>query len=140
MNINDTKLYPGLKKMCVEELKLSFQTVDESAVTIIIKPIGSINTYNASHFEEEVNELINQGYIHLFFDMSNTRYVSASGIGSFLNILQRVKSFGGDIVLDRILPHVLEVFNLPGFENLFPINGVKRINRDKLSQKSLNNG
>lgn len=125
MNINDTKIIPELNKDWSEELKLSYQTVDESSVTIIIKPLGSIHTYNARHFEEDVNELMDQGYIYLFFDMSNTTYVSAFGIGIFLNILKRVKSLGGDIVLDRILPHVLEVFNLPGFTDIFTISGVK---------------
>ena len=124
MNIDDTKIIPEFKKEWSEDLKLSYQTVDESSVTIIISPIGSIHTYNAGHFEEDVNKLINQGYIQLFFDMSNTIYISALGIGTFLNILNRVKSLGGDIVLDRMLPNVLEVFNLPGFAKAFKITSL----------------
>jgi len=131
MNINDTKIIPELNLARSEELKLSYQTVDESPVTIIVKPLGSIATYNAKHFEEVINELIDQGYIYLFFDMSNTVYVSAFGIGTFLNILKRVKNIGGDIVLDRVLPNVLEVFNLPGFADVFTINGVKYEDRAK---------
>ena len=134
MNKDDTKIIPELKKEWSEDLKLSYQTVDASSITIIISPIGSIHTYNAGHFEQDINKLIDQGYIYLFFDMSNTTYVSALGIGTFLNILNRVKSIGGDIVLDRILPHVLEVFNLPGFSNIFTINGVNSEESNKLGK------
>jgi anti-sigma B factor antagonist len=136
MDIDNTNVIPNFNNESNEDLKFSFQIVEESSKTIIIQPIGRIHTYNANHFEDVINKLIDQGYIDLFFDMSNTSYISAVGIGSFFNLLNRAKSLGGGIILDRIQPHVLEVFNLPGFADIFTINGVKNEVQKKLIKEA----
>ena len=105
-----------------DDLRFSFRSDKESSNRILIEPIGSINFLNAVYFEKRINTLIDEGYIHLFFDMNNTKYVAAVGIGSFIHLSARVKKMGGAIVLERMKADVLVVFQLPGFVDYFIIN------------------
>lgn len=105
-----------------EGLKCSFEIAETSADTVIIKPVGSINSYNAVYFQNKMEKLIDTGFKYLVFDMRNTKYVSAVGIGSFIHILERLKVNGGAITLNGMQNQVIEVFQLPGFAEYFDIN------------------
>ena len=53
--------------------------------------------------------------------MVETKFVSAMGVSSFVNILKAVSGRGGNIVLVSVRKNVLEVFQLSRFIDLFTI-------------------
>ena len=104
-----------------ENLHCSFHPVEGYQGTILIEPRGIINTYNVVHFKERLNLLIKHGYTNLIFDMKNIEYISAVGVGLFIQILSSIRKEGGDIVLAGLQNSVLDVFNLLGFSGFFTI-------------------
>ena len=121
MNLTDIEVIPNFNNNIREGLKFSLQFVKTSSNIIIIKPIGSINIYNAAYFQDRINMIIDHGYTQLVFNMADIKYVSATGIGSFMHILNSVKKYGGNIALVEMQYQVLEVFQLPGFAGSFTI-------------------
>ena len=122
MKIKISEELLNIAKDNLEDLKCSFEITETSTNEVIIKPVGCINSYNATFFQERMEKVINTGCKHLVFDMSNTKYVSAVGIGSFIHIFEILKMNGGDIVLNNMQKHVVEVFQLPGFAEYFDID------------------
>jgi len=122
MKVNRSILGSVPVSVVSDDLKLAFQPLSELSNSILIEPLGSINSCNAVYFEKRIITLIGEEYIHLVFNMRNTNYVSAVGIRSFIHLLKKVKKIGGNIILDRLQSNVLEIFQLPGFIDIFTIN------------------
>ena len=122
MNERESEILKNFSNDIREDLSFALKFISESAVTVIVELNGSITTYNAAYFQEKMNSLVDYGYTTLVFTMSRTKYVSAIGIGSFVHISERVKQYGGYIVLEQMQPQVLEVFQLPGFDHYFTVD------------------
>ena len=106
----------------VKDIKFSFDLVEESSDTIIVTPVGSINSYNTVFFQNTMEQLIDNGYKNLVFNMSSTKYVSAVGLGSFIHVSEKAKGLLGRISLNNMQKQVLNIFQLPGFSDYFSID------------------
>lgn len=105
----------------IKSLDLELQKVGSVPGCAIVAMKGYIDTYNASHFQRQVDKAIHAGYRLLIFDFSGVTYVSSTGIGAFTHFLKEVKPRGGDLALVGMIPSVLEVFQLLGFSSFFNI-------------------
>ncbi len=108
-----------------EDQRCSFNLTESTDDSVTVKTYGSINSDNAGYFQEQMEKLIDDGIKNIVFDMSDTEYVSAAGIGSFIHLFESVKKIGGSIVMNSMQSRVIEVFQLPGFADYFykSING-----------------
>ena len=122
MNTKVTELLLDFDIDPPENLTISLKSVKESFITLIIKPVGSINTYSSSYFQRKIEMVIDKGFTVLIFDMSNIEYVSAVGIGSFIHIVDRVREYKGKVFLNNLPLKIADVFKLPGFEEYFTFN------------------
>ncbi len=114
MNLNDTDNN--------KDLHCSFLPVEGTTDTMIIEPRGIINTYNVVPFKEQLDLLVKRGYINLVFDLTDIDYISAVGVGLFIQLLSKTRKSGGDIILTNLQNSVIDVFNLPGFSGFFTIS------------------
>jgi anti-sigma B factor antagonist len=105
----------------IESLELKFQKVISVPGCVVVSMKGYIDTYNASHFQRQVDKAIQTGYCRLIFDFSGITYVSSTGIGAFTHFLKEVRPRGGDLVLVGMITRVIEVFQLLGFASFFNI-------------------
>ena len=105
----------------IESLELKLQKVSSVPGCVVVSMKGYIDTYNASHFQRQVDKAIQAGYCRLIFDFSGVTYVSSTGIGAFTHFLKEVKPRGGDLVLVGMITRVFEVFQLLGFSSFFNI-------------------
>ena len=55
------------------------------------------------------------------FDLSNLNYMGSSSLGLMVNIRQRVKQVGGQLVLCSISPPLMKIFRTCCLERLFTI-------------------
>ncbi len=106
----------------VENLRCSFHPVVGYPGALVVEPRGTINTYNVTHFKKRLDLLIKKGYLQLIFDMTDVDYISAVGVGLFIELLSTIRKEGGDIILTGLQNSVLDVFNLLGFSGFFTIS------------------
>jgi anti-sigma B factor antagonist len=105
----------------IEYLELRFQKVSSVQECVVVSMKGYIDTYNAPHFQRQVDKAIQAGYCRLIFDFSGITYISSTGIGAFTDFLKAVRPRGGDLVMVGMIPRVFEVFQLLGFTSFFNI-------------------
>lgn len=101
------------------KINLSQNATDNEKMTIFLN--GSLDNYNYKEFVLKINKLIKENPVNFIFDCSNLHYISASGLGAFMEILRKVKRYDGTLSLVSIQPQVFEVFELLGFSNFINI-------------------
>ena len=99
MNAINAEFAPKFNEDIKDDLKLSVCPDTGSADILIIDLAGQIDAYSSSYFQNKIETIINYGYSKIVFNMVETKFVSAMGVSSFVNILKAVSGRGGNIVL-----------------------------------------
>ena len=71
----------------------------EDGVAIIGLSGRIIGEFQLVPLKEEINELIEEEYFHLIFDLSELEFINSSGLSFFLKTLTLVRSHDGEVVL-----------------------------------------
>ena len=99
---------------------MQVEITQKSGITILSVK-GKIDTDTAPNFEEIVTKVIDEGKINLLMDCSELEYISSSGLRVFLLALKTVRPLNGEVAICAMKEHVKEIFNIVGFNALFPI-------------------
>jgi anti-anti-sigma factor len=87
----------------------------------VLKIDGRIDTSNFSEFEEEVDQLFNNGIKNIIFNCSGLNYISSSGLRVFLVAQKKTILLQGKLHLCNMQPAIKEIFAISGFSNIFRI-------------------
>ncbi|MFH1229948.1 MAG: anti-sigma factor antagonist [Planctomycetota bacterium] len=85
----------------------------------IVKPRGTIDIGTLQIFETTLSELLEQNFNRLILNLTDLEYISSSGIGALIKYAQKYRDSSGDIKLTHIPPHIWDVFNMVGINNVF---------------------
>ena len=86
---------------------------------------GRLDAYSSNQVEKTINSLIDEGLVKILINFKDTDYISSSGLRVMLASLKKLKKMDGNIKLVCLKPHVLEVFEIAGFTQIFDIYEVK---------------
>jgi Ca-activated chloride channel homolog len=78
---------------------------------------GDIDLYKCPDIKAVVQAQMNEGYRFMIFDLSNTRHVDSSGIGTFIQVVGWLRRRGGELVVANIVDSVRKVFSITRLEN-----------------------
>ena len=87
----------------------------------VLKIDGRIDTSNFSIFEEEIDQLFNNGVKNIIFNCSGLNYISSSGLRVFLVAQKKTILLKGRLHLCNMQPAIKEIFAISGFSNIFRI-------------------
>jgi anti-anti-sigma factor len=104
----------------ITEPKIVIKQSLAKAVNIAIT--GVIDGYTSTKLEKLFDTLFRQKNYNLFIDMSRVDYISCSGVGIFIGALGVSKENHGNIIVMNPNPYVLEIFDLLGVMNIFPVS------------------
>ena len=82
----------------------------------LIKVQGSVDSANASQFEEELFSVISGQ--SLTVDAENLTYISSAGLRV---LLKAKKTSGGELVLTNVSPEVFDILDMTGFTQILKI-------------------
>ena len=89
-------------------------------VTLALK--GRLDTSTSKLLEETLLDLINQKQEHRFvIDCQHLDYISSAGLRVLLVAAKIIKPENGKIVLSALKAHLKEIFEITGFQGIFPI-------------------
>jgi anti-anti-sigma factor len=83
-----------------------------SADTVVIKPAGSINSTTVPHLDAAFSQARTAGHKTLVIDLSETDFVSSSGVGLLLGTVAALREQDGDLVLMSIPKLVSDIFDI----------------------------
>ena len=91
----------------------------DGKITVILS--GSLYIESVAKLRGDVLQAIDQGKIHLIFDMHNLEYIDSAGLGVLITVQKRVRQKGGNVVIRGLKGDVRELFELTRLDKVFDI-------------------
>ncbi len=82
---------------------------------------GYLDAHTAPEFEQAIQTEIESKRFRIIVECAKLTYISSAGLGVFMGFVEEVREGGGDIKICGLIPKVLQVFDLLGFQQLFHI-------------------
>jgi anti-anti-sigma factor len=95
--------------------------ISRSDGTIVMSLKGRMDAVSSPDFDRAVQELMENGERHFLINLSELEYISSAGLQSLLAAAKRLEQIEGEISLSNLKGAVQEVFEISGFDTLFPI-------------------
>jgi anti-sigma B factor antagonist len=88
---------------------------------IIFKLDGRLDSNTSPEFNRKIKEIIKDGTNYIIIDFEKVEYLSSAGLREILNAAKTLKSNAGKLVLCSMSDYIKEIFEVAGFDNIFPI-------------------
>ncbi len=89
--------------------------------TVIVKPTGSINSTTVPKFDAAISQVRGSGHKTLVIDLSETDFISSSGVGLLLGTVATLREDGGDLALMNIPKLINDIFEILNIKMHFRI-------------------
>ena len=114
----------------------SFEVSQSGSVNVVVLRLPEMmDSHEFDRLNDEVLAAIGaspQG--RWVFDLANLNYMGSSSLGLMVNIRQRVKQVGGQLILCSISPPLMKIFRTCCLERLFMIARTREDAVQKLSR------
>lgn len=99
---------------------MEFVVTSDGPVTVL-SIVGRLDSNSSKELEEKVMEVISSGATKVLMDFSGVDYINSSGLRVLLMAFQHLKKNGGRLHLCGIKDYMNEVFEISGYNEIFPI-------------------
>lgn len=86
-----------------------------------LKLNGTLDIATLPEFESALRRLRASGFAKVVVDLGGLEYISSSGLGSFLGMVDHFRKAGGDLVFVRLGERVAKIFKVVGFNRFLTI-------------------
>ncbi|MGH7441629.1 MAG: STAS domain-containing protein, partial [bacterium] len=101
-------------------LRLSEEAGPRPDITVV-RVAGTFDLATLSDFEQLLKRLRESGRVKLIVDLAGLDYISSSGLGAFLGVLDPFRAQGGDLVFVRVSERVYRILKVVGFTRLLSL-------------------
>ena len=91
--------------------------VIETGKPYVFAVVGRLDTNTSPQLEEFAEGLSSKGITDIVVDMAECSFVSSAGLRVIV-AMQKRAAVGGTLVFRGVLPEVMEVFQMTGFDNI----------------------
>jgi anti-anti-sigma factor len=88
---------------------------------MVVAVKGRMDAVSAPEFERAMTDHIATGANRFVVDCSALEYVSSAGLRSLLTTVKTLRTRDGELVFASLRDVVREVFEIAGFETIFPV-------------------
>lgn len=82
---------------------MDYQIEKKEVPVALIKLQGRlIGDYQVVDLTDEINELLEDGYVYLIFELSQLEFINSTGLNFFLKTLTKVRRLDGEVVLTNL--------------------------------------
>ena len=81
---------------------------------------GRLDTVSSSEVEKSIKGSLKTGF-NLILDCSKLVFLTSSGLRAILSIQKEVYANGGQMILRKVNPEIMNIFEMTGFANILII-------------------
>ena len=111
--------------MLEDTLNIESSPVPEQPGCFLVALEGDLDSSNAQDFIRFVQNLSEEGLVHLIADFSKLRYINSTGLGTILKVSKMLISKQGSFRIASPNENVFEVIEIVGANRLLSIYGTK---------------
>ncbi|QGY39298.1 anti-sigma factor antagonist [Pseudodesulfovibrio cashew] len=101
---------------------MALKETKENGVSVLTVD-GNLDAEGTQVLEEKVLALLEGGETKLLFDFSGLDYINSSGLRVLVLAYQRLKKASGAVGICGIKDYIQEVFEVSGYDKIFPLYG-----------------
>ena len=101
---------------------------------LIIQIEGKFDIEQSQSFEKTFTGWIGNQPKRIGMDLRELNFVDSSGMGSLIKCLNRVRNYGGEMILYGLKPALLNVFKLAKLDNFFTVLSPQEFEEKYLSE------
>lgn len=87
----------------------------------VVSLLGKLNSTTSGSLEDKLRSYIDSPASHLILDLAELDYMSSAGLRIMLVLSKKYKASDWNFALSNMQVHVLEVFEMSGFDSLVDI-------------------
>ncbi|MDH3280059.1 MAG: STAS domain-containing protein [Gammaproteobacteria bacterium] len=87
----------------------------------IVRCAGALVSSNAPSMGKQLQKLIRAGQNKIIVDLSGVDFMDASGLSVLVRNCERVRRFGGDLLLLKLCPSIETLFSMTRLNGMFRI-------------------
>lgn len=95
--------------------------VEEKEGFYTVTPVGELDVYTVPLFRKVVLKLEGDRRHDIILDLTSLTFLDSSGIGSLIEVYQKVRSAEGNIAFVLDNPRILKLFRLVNLDRVFRI-------------------
>lgn len=100
-------------------MSISHETLVNAVQLVTIQ--GRLDQSLNPELEEYLNRLLADGHYHLIVDLTAVTYINSGGLRCLISAWRQIQPHNGRLMLCGLNERLQEVFNMIGFDKLFPI-------------------
>ena len=109
---------------------------EEEGNLLVLRLNGRLDVLSTPGVEKRLFEYINQGHYRLLLDFSKIEDISSAGMWMLLATAKKLKAFSGLLILCNVIPDVMDVFKMSGFDHVFEMSPTESAARAKFKTLS----
>ncbi|WP_213318076.1 STAS domain-containing protein [Chlamydiifrater volucris] len=94
--------------------------LEEHGNVSVIRLIGKLDAAAAPGFEDDFNQLINQGRLNFVLNLDNLSYMSSAGIRLLLLFYRKLTELEGKLLLCCVPEAISGIMKLSGIDQILP--------------------
>jgi anti-sigma B factor antagonist len=112
--VSNEDIVPGFDEEEDNALKIRLQRIDERCIVFYLD--GRIDFYNYVTTEKKFTMAIERGFARIIVEARGLNYMSSSGIGILVSIMNSLRPRNGNLVFMHLQPTVSQVVDLLGYK------------------------
>jgi len=86
---------------------------------------GELDFHNTPQVRDKVHEVLSKQAKKVVFNLKGVTYIDSSGLAVFVETLQKMKRYGGKLVLSELAAPVRSVFEIAKLDKVFTLAGTE---------------
>ena len=84
---------------------------------------GDLDFHSSPEVRSELSKLADSQTKKIIIDLKKVSYIDSSGLATFVELFQRMKRYGGELVLFNLTQGVRSVFEIAKLDSVFRLAG-----------------
>lgn len=87
---------------------------------------GDLDFHTSPELRRELAQLLDRKASGILVNLKQVSYIDSSGLATFVELFQKMKRYGGKLVLFHLNPGVRSVFEIAKLDSIFQLAGDER--------------
>ncbi|MBN1688074.1 MAG: STAS domain-containing protein [Candidatus Omnitrophica bacterium] len=100
---------------------MKIQVKQESEGLELVELQGDLDFHCSPELREALSKLVDRQASKILIDLKQVGYVDSSGLATFVELFQKMKRYGGKLVLFNLTQSVRSVFEIAKLDSIFKL-------------------
>jgi anti-sigma B factor antagonist len=82
---------------------------------------GEVDFHSSPDLRTKIQEVLKKEPSNVLIKLKNVSYIDSSGLATFVEALQKIKKYQGQLVLSNLAPAVRSVFEIAKLDTIFQL-------------------